>query len=194
MTKISKFKRQIRRTDVLHIKQYLEREGWSVVYFNTPSGNEIIDKLNLRNIADKTDGFVYPLKELKFVFINGRLCDKDKLLTLLHESAHIYLNHDLSNTTKKEEAEAWIFAYKILNYKYYFLKCFLVFFCAVILGICVFCSHKAINIHNNEKVYVTPSGSKYHSADCPFIKNKNCLILDIDEAKEKYEPCYYCRP
>lgn len=45
-------------------------------------------------------------------------------------------------------------------------------------------------------VYITKSSSKFHRADCRYVKNKtDTLPLSIKEAlRKKYEPCKVCRP
>lgn len=46
------------------------------------------------------------------------------------------------------------------------------------------------------KVYVTPSGEKYHLADCQYLKGKeNLKELTINEAiQENLSPCHVCNP
>lgn len=46
------------------------------------------------------------------------------------------------------------------------------------------------------KVYITPSGKKYHLADCQYLKGKdNLQEMTIDEAiKENFSPCNVCNP
>ena len=46
----------------------------------------------------------------------------------------------------------------------------------------------------HEKVLVTPSGTKFHLPDCRYTKDKECITLTVQEAKEKYSPCSVCRP
>lgn len=45
-----------------------------------------------------------------------------------------------------------------------------------------------------EKVYITPSGKKYHLPSCRYVKNKNCTALERADAEKKYEPCSVCKP
>lgn len=48
-----------------------------------------------------------------------------------------------------------------------------------------------ISVENNAKiVYITPTGKKYHiRATCA---GKNAIEINLDEAKQKYEPCKKC--
>ena len=44
-------------------------------------------------------------------------------------------------------------------------------------------------------VYLTKSGTKYHTADCPYINQKDTFTMPIEEAKENdYQACKFCRP
>lgn len=42
-------------------------------------------------------------------------------------------------------------------------------------------------------VYITETGSKYHSAGCQYLK-KSCIPMDLDDAKRSYDPCSKCHP
>ena len=55
----------------------------------------------------------------------------------------------------------------------------------------VLCAQVATKI-----VYVTASGTKYHTQDCPSLsKAKEVIPLDEKEAVEKgYKPCTRCKP
>ncbi len=116
-----KFLYNVRKVDFVHIRQYLERNGWTVTMFNTSSGDILIDKLGLQECIQRADGFVYEMNQLKYVFINNHLSDKDKLITLLHEVGHIELKQDLTlQDSKTNELEAWDFAESLLNFKSFF--------------------------------------------------------------------------
>ena len=46
---------------------------------------------------------------------------------------------------------------------------------------------------NSETVYVTKSGSKYHSYGCIYLK-KSCIEKDLSVAESQgYTPCSKCR-
>lgn len=42
-------------------------------------------------------------------------------------------------------------------------------------------------------VYVTKSGTKYHSEGCRYLK-KSCIAKDLDRVKLTYKPCSKCNP
>lgn len=50
------------------------------------------------------------------------------------------------------------------------------------------------DINQNNIVYITKTGKKYHRADCYMISNKDVIALSITEAQKLYEPCAICRP
>ena len=44
-----------------------------------------------------------------------------------------------------------------------------------------------------QTVYITKTGSKYHSAGCRYLK-KSSIPIDLKEAVKKYSPCSVCKP
>jgi len=42
-------------------------------------------------------------------------------------------------------------------------------------------------------VYITKTGSKYHSENCSYL-NGNGISKKLSEVKEKYSPCSKCNP
>lgn len=44
-----------------------------------------------------------------------------------------------------------------------------------------------------ELVYVTPTGKKYHRANCQHV-GKTARAIPLQEAKAKYQPCSRCKP
>ena len=46
----------------------------------------------------------------------------------------------------------------------------------------------------NESVYVTVSGTKYHRADCSYLRSTK-IVMPLEEALQAgYEPCSRCKP
>ena len=43
-------------------------------------------------------------------------------------------------------------------------------------------------------VYVTPSGKKYHTATCRYVKNKKQAIGHGRAKQTGYDPCKVCKP
>jgi micrococcal nuclease len=42
-------------------------------------------------------------------------------------------------------------------------------------------------------VYITKTGSKYHSAGCRYL-SKSQIPISLEDAKQRYSPCSVCRP
>ena len=197
MTKATKYIRKIKKVDYIHAKQYLERNGWNVVLFNTPNGNTLIDKLGLQEYAKRTDGFVYDVNYLKYVFINAQMSERDKLITLLHETGHIELEQDLTALDKLDELNAWNFAYNTLFYTTNAIKKIIASVITIALSVAlIHICHVASNNISNTKdtVYVTQSGEHYHTSDCYFVQNKDTVSLKLKEAQKQYDACAYCNP
>ncbi len=132
--KTAKFIKEVKKINFINIRHYLEKNGWKVILFNTNSGDGIIKKLKLEKFTGKSDGFVYDVGLLKYVFINGRLSERDKLIVLLHETGHIVLGQDLSAIDKIDELNAWNFTYDVYSFKKHlskkivsFLMCIVIF-------------------------------------------------------------------
>lgn len=50
-----------------------------------------------------------------------------------------------------------------------------------------------IEEQTEETVYITKSGSKYHSYGCQYLK-KSCIAIDLPVAKARgYSPCSKCQ-
>ena len=45
-----------------------------------------------------------------------------------------------------------------------------------------------------KKVYVTPSGRKYHLDGCDYLSEKKMEISLTDALDSGYDPCAYCKP
>ncbi len=197
MTKATKYIRKIKKVDYINAKQFLERNGWNVVLFNTPNGNTLIDKLGLQEYAKRTDGFVYDVGYLKYVFINGQMSESDKLITLLHETGHIELEQDLTSIDKLDELNAWNFAYNTLFYATNAIKKIIASVITIALSVAlIHIYHVASNNISNTKdtVYVTQSGEHYHTSDCYFVQNRDTVSLKLKEAQKQYDACAYCNP
>lgn len=43
-------------------------------------------------------------------------------------------------------------------------------------------------------VYVTASGTKYHSASCRYARGGSARAIPLSEARRSYRPCTFCKP
>jgi endonuclease YncB( thermonuclease family) len=46
---------------------------------------------------------------------------------------------------------------------------------------------------NEETVYVTRTGSKYHRAGCQYLRHSQ-IPISLNDARRRYEPCSVCKP
>lgn len=99
--------------DFLTIKQYYERLDWKVVIFSDNS--PIIDELNISELP-KSKGFVFFDERIKYIFVRAGLSPKDKRNVIIHEAAHIELNHMFSDLTEDaKERDATEFSNVVLR-------------------------------------------------------------------------------
>ena len=183
-----------------NIVRFIEFLGYSVVYDNG-------DKLNVAAATDFDNRSVY---------ISSKLNEEIGTMLLLHEVAHIVLEHySIFNDTTQQEIEAEHFVKCIMKpivkpqavYITLILAVLIVF---GIVGLINYNETKMLpeptesthDMHTEQTetqeyidtVVITPSGSKYHKPDCQYVRNKSDVItLTLDEAiKMNYEQCKVC--
>lgn len=189
--------------------KYAERIGYDVIFFNSLD-NEYLITYDLLEAAQKTPSFTY-VNLAHVIFVDDRLSHSKKLHRLLHEIGHILLGHigngniHLLNTDETEsEAEAFVceVLYSKRKYNIHFVFALVLtvsLFLGVFLGYNIHTKNIDMNdapavSNDNDIVYITASGTKFHRADCFYIKNKNCSTLKRAEAEKKYSPCAVCKP
>ena len=68
----------------------------------------------------------------------------------------------------------------------------LFFFCRYIYGM-GFEANKPLADDGSPIVYITPTGSKYHSGGCDYLTKNNKIEISVNRAREKnYSPCSAC--
>ena len=83
------------------------------------------------------------------------------------------------------------------------MKKLLVLLLSVSLVLCCACgsdvstaieeSSEAVSAENSETVYITKTGSKYHSYGCVYLK-QSCIAKDLSVVEmHGYTPCSKCR-
>ena len=188
----------------------LKEQGYTVVEFNgisdKPAVAELIDALQIRNLASQSRCFTYQDENYRLVFLHEDLNDEERTITLAHEEGHIWNRHmnqgNVIGTDVIQEFEANEFAHYLLltrsdshNRK---LRV-----CVFTLLLLVLCAVVAITIkHYHDKaiftdnLYRVSDGKKYHFRDCNYIKDrKDVTRLTIDEYESgEYEPCSVCKP
>ena len=215
MNKINKqskklFKSLKGKIDTPSLVKYLETIGYSVVFFNTEDGDELLNAYDLN--PKNAKAFTY-CGATKIVFVDSNLHTSDKIYSLLHECGHILLGHIGKNSIellnkRSTENEAEAFCYAVLNYNrtanIQSVSLFVVTF-LLVLSV-MFSVHtnidipeeipavKNITVSEHETVYITPTGSKYHLKSCPSIKNSVCAKIEKSEAEKIHKPCGRCNP
>ncbi len=197
------------------LTKHMESTGFAVVLFNDT--NKLIKRYSLEETAKAKSAFTYVDKTSSLIFIRENLHANDKLLQLLHEIGHITLGHLKGNYLRvteiaETEYQANHFAHLVLRPKA--LPAFM-----FPLGICVLSallfvsfsyniilsnkqnaiqtenysiSTEVYSKTNTEYVYITQTGSKYHTQECNYASNS--IRLELEEAKKLYTPCKHCNP
>lgn len=201
--------------DLVH---YAETKlDWLVVYYNTEKGDALIRNFdpNLSNFDKKEDGFCYKTVYGKYIFLDNNQNPEQKLCALVHEIGHILLGHldegKIQNRTQNEvETNVFVkyvlFPKRLDMIRFQFsrkkIRVLSVVIAAVpisALSLAYFMPSGAPAIGHipastgNKTVYVTPSGSRYHAANCKFAGD-GAIAIPLERAKESYAPCSYCNP
>lgn len=180
------------------IKCYLNSCGYEVLFYNSDEqGDNSLKEYKLYDYALTKMAFTVRKNKRKTIFINA--CNQNKLCSLIHEAAHMVLNHMLEDkhiaNERLHELEAESFTHYVLNYKKPTLTlpsvaCIILAVALVFAGI-VSAYNTAVP---DNAVYVTQSGKKYHRENCMYVESRNCSALTIEEARKEYEPCEVCNP
>lgn len=202
-----------KKPTVQNVVSGLKKLGYNVILFNTPQGDELLESLGLDKDKENTNAFT-AVGDARFVFLNNSISSSDKLYALLHEAGHIMLGHVGSGMMKWQdssmmEAEANAFSAEVIApTSPISMIAAIVTVIAMIVSFCfgygvhrpetvtVFSEQTAANsiASTNSIVYITSSGSKYHSSNCIYTKDKNCAMIDKRQAQLIFEPCSVCNP
>lgn len=188
--------------------KYAENIGYSVIFYDSIEDENLL-RYNLSENAQQTTSFTYN-EFAKIIFISNCLSHHEKLHRLLHELGHILLQHigngNLYLLDKDEaEAEAETFVYLLMYKKKTIYKQFIIIILIIfslLLGMYIgYTAHPNVlpayeeqTQENADMVYITPSGKKYHKANCIYTKDKDCTGLPRSEAEKNYSPCLVCNP
>ncbi len=197
------------------LRRAIERMGYTVVEFNNIYNDEavaaLIEALHIPERVLNARGFTYADASRRLVFINEDLSEDEKAVVLAHETGHIFLRHmttaPIIGNDVSEEYEANEFAHYLLNSGVFagiadFVrrnKKRVIAAAAAILiiaaGITAYCVISSESQYYGE-YYITPEGSRYHEADCAYIKDKSTARRMTVEEYESgdYTPCQRCIP
>lgn len=120
------------------IKQVIRSQGFKIHPFHPEETEthsaELLRLLGATEYARSKVSFIATNDITKACFIRRNLCEKDQLLLLWHEEAHIWLEHPhktgyLQNTSVQKENEANLFLFKCrllkaIIYFFFFLSIF----------------------------------------------------------------------
>ena len=196
------------------VKDYAKRIGFSVLMYDSPEGKIEIEAYKLQKLASERKSFAFDSK-VKYIFITSAAQEYEKIFLLLHELGHVLLGHTSPNCMKDSfncEMEADAFAYEVLHHKHRIspklVSVFLVLI-AFLTGALIPRSFlfpqkvehlqdsisKTAAIYETAVVYITPSGSKYHTADCRYVSgNAKAKKISLSEASHTHTPCKVCTP
>lgn len=165
------FRFKVKKLDEIHIRQYLERQGYEILYLKTERANQVLKKLELEDIDNES--FVYDGGRFKYVFLGKAKNDDDKLMALLHECGHIELKH--KSISKYHEAQAWSFAYNLTAIHLKLLK----FFVTVALSAIITFALVNINVDNSSAPSSTPAHTQSDDKVTPEPESSNDTVPDV---------------
>lgn len=96
----------------------LKSQGFDVIEFSSFE-DTLIKELQLTEIIKYYNCFTYIGNSSKYIFIKSNLTDRDKIILLLHEEGHIYLEHTayddelIHNTSTWKEWQANMFYFTV---------------------------------------------------------------------------------
>ena len=64
---------KLRNSEFSNLRHRLELCGWKIVFFNTPEGDHLAQRLGVVDSTLKTDSFVCKIDTLQYIFINADL-------------------------------------------------------------------------------------------------------------------------
>lgn len=209
------------------VKRIIEDKQFTIIPYqkhaNTENVSELIKRLKLEDEIKRKDAFLYIHHNLRLLFINEAVPDKDKCALLRHELGHIcdadflFANPLQTNIEREEFANAFSLFAKNPGVghiiRVFFLRKWKGFLLAALLLALVsgctyfffpqlFSPAKPVteNVFSPQEegrsFYVTSAGKKYHQNHCIIIKYRNNVteIEYEDAVADGYTPCMLCAP
>ena len=192
------------------VENHLKKIGYKVILFNTPVGDAEIERYHLTETAQQSKAFTF-CSTAKLVFISDHLSAEDKRYALLHEAAHIKLNHlDIERLSVHSsillDINADAFVHYLLNPQQGSRKTAvvsLIVAAVIIIGLIFYRpvtkETTTVTVGNSttqsqDMVYITSTGSHFHSAGCGSITERTTALIERDEALKIHTPCKICNP
>lgn len=209
--KVGAFKKEygIKEATGPALKKAAEALGYTVICFNNVLNDknvaELIEALDLSELAENSRGFTYVDGDYRLIFIHEGLSSKESAVVLAHELGHIVCDHLKHGSAVgydvSEEYEANEFAHYLLtlgtadkirktvdkNQKA--VTAVLILLIILIVGI-----FTVNTVNAKTRFYITETGFKYHKKDCIYVKDKeNVTCVSKKEISEgNYTPCEVC--
>lgn len=217
--KADKLRRTLKNNITLgSVKRYVENIGYSVIFGGTKDVDRELERFNLTDYAKNKHAFVYS-SLAKFIYIDGKCSEQEKLCLLLHEIFHLYDDNDNSCSDPNninEEIQADTFAHEVLTGEHArsVRRASVV---SVLATVCIVVpvsigawlhfyptqqtdtpaqsafAQNTVAPEQVQFVYVTPSGTKYHKKDCRYVTT-SAIAVPKDNIPDKYTPCKVCQP
>ena len=189
----------------------VSEQGYEIIDFDPKDDSIAVlsKELALTPEILNQNAFVYQNNGLRLLFVRDHLTAEEKLYVMAHELGHIILGH-LQNGARasvREEYEADEFMHYLLHPQMgtsilvTVLRHRLI--AGLIMGVVVVAAlaggilgYIAVQNRYSGDLYITPSGQKYHRANCSIIKNNaNSRRMTVEEYESgDYEPCKLCVP
>lgn len=185
--------------------------------------DDLIDALHLQGYIASSKGFTYANADYRMVFVHEDLSEKESCMVLAHEQGHIACGHTdkqpILGEDVRQENEANEFAHCLLKpgvwerikmwiRRHRTLVSVSAVLCAllIVVGAVAWSRTGRGDIpsggsemseqENFGEFYITSTGSRYHTADCGFVKDKpNVRRMTKEEyASGLFTQCSRCLP
>lgn len=201
-----KFHRSLHgKPDSKNIIAALKKNGYEVVFYNTVDGDATVKAYGLQTLASARNAFTL-CDTARIVFVSNNLSALEKRDALLHETGHILLGHIgngishlLDNRTSEAEADA--FMLEVLHPTQTSPLIPVLALCLLISLLTNFTPTNDIKTtmplpaqSAEEMVFITSTGTKYHTEGCIHTKDKDCAKIARHQADIIKSPCSLCNP
>lgn len=195
--------------DFVNAENFIKELGYKTIFYNTIAGDAELSRYCLCDNAEKTDAFTY-CGTAKIIFIDNNASAEDKSYLLYHEIGHIVLGHlDYERISTKSsillDIESDTFVHYILNPpKANKLGIFIAIVVVMMMSALSFslgATYVETSVipvtgttYEDDKVYITSSGTKYHRESCIHVQGKKVFSAERKEAEKTHAPCKVCNP
>ena len=197
------------------ISEIIKSQGYKIIRFGKAYNDEnteiLINGLGLNDYVQAYSAFTYVDNKYRLVFLEDGISEREALILLTHEEGHIYNNHFgetvIAGKNTTDEFEANEFTHYLLNPSiisktatfvstHKVMSAILCCFVLLTIGGSIVTPIILKQQTYYGEYYVTPSGEKYHKAECIYIRDKvtKRRVTKDDIENKKLEPCKVCLP